>query len=197
MKTSQIHWRSSICRIMLLSRCGSWIPTSPAIFSTASILFAQPLERLVAHQFGDFLLYGKRILRRESNQERYSNSTYGFLGKAITNLPSPRTVPLHRMSPLLYISNLISGSLTTTIYSNFQYRCKNALEPQGSNQLWREDLFSIPTTGGGLRYLNQDNSYFAMPESRFFYVGFQYNLGNYTLRENKNTIKTVEGDRLQ
>ena len=36
-----------------------------------------------------------------------------------------------------------------------------------------------------------------LPESRKFWIGFKYNFGNYSLRENKKTISTKEGDRLQ
>ncbi|MEZ4795027.1 MAG: outer membrane beta-barrel protein [Flavobacteriaceae bacterium] len=134
----------------------------------------------------------------ESNQERYSNSTYGFFGQSYNQFTLSKDGTLTSDVTLLYISNLISGSLD---YNNI-FKFSVSLQKMLWNRRARincgvEDLFDTNNVTVVSRYLNQDNSYFAMPESRFFYVGFQYNLGNYTLRENKNTIKTVEGDRLQ
>jgi len=60
-----------------------------------------------------------------------------------------------------------------------------------------DDIFNTNNVRVTSRYLNQDNSYFAMPESRKLFIGFQYNFGNSSLSENKRDLNTQEGDRLK
>jgi len=45
-------------------------------------------------------------------------------------------------------------------------------------------------------YLNQDNTYLAVPETQNFKVGFTYNFGNFRLEGNNRTIENKERDRL-
>ena len=59
-----------------------------------------------------------------------------------------------------------------------------------------EDLFNtqnIPLTS---QYLNQNNTFFAKPESRMFRFGLRYNFGNFKLRDNNRAQNAEERTRL-
>ncbi len=60
-----------------------------------------------------------------------------------------------------------------------------------------EDVFNtnnIPLTS---QYLNQNNSFFAMPESQKIRVGLRYKFGNFKLRDNNRGINAEEEKRLE
>ena len=46
------------------------------------------------------------------------------------------------------------------------------------------------------RYLNQDNAYFAVPETQNLRIGFTYNFGNFKLEDNERSIDKNEIDRI-
>ena len=58
------------------------------------------------------------------------------------------------------------------------------------------DLLDETNTRLTSRYLNQDNSFFARPESRYFRLGFKYNFGNFRLSDNQRAIEAQERERL-
>ena len=47
------------------------------------------------------------------------------------------------------------------------------------------------------RYLNQDNSYFAVPETQNVRIGFTYNFGNFKLEDNERDIDKNERTRIE
>lgn len=138
------------------------------------------------------------FLAIESDQERYTNSTMGFFGQFYNQFTLNKSESLTSNLTATYISNLISGSLDYNNIFNLSLSFRQTFwNKSASISAGIDDIFNTNNVRVTSRYLNQDNSYFAMPESRKFFIGFQYNFGNYTLRENKGTIKTQEGDRLQ
>ncbi len=59
-----------------------------------------------------------------------------------------------------------------------------------------DDVFNsmnVPLTS---QYLNQNNSFFAMPESRMLRLGLVYKFGNFKLRDNKRPVDVDENQRL-
>jgi len=56
------------------------------------------------------------------------------------------------------------------------------------------DSYNIPLRSN---YLNQDNSYFAMPESRSIRFGISYRFGNFKLRDNQRALEADENERLE
>jgi len=54
------------------------------------------------------------------------------------------------------------------------------------------DSYNIPLQS---KYLNQDNSFFAMPESRSIRFGLLYKFGNFKLRDNQRAIDAEENER--
>lgn len=60
-----------------------------------------------------------------------------------------------------------------------------------------EDLFNTNNIPLRSNYLNQDNSFFAMPESRSIRFGLLYKFGNFKLRDNQRVLEADEKDRLE
>ncbi|RKS55358.1 outer membrane receptor protein involved in Fe transport [Gillisia mitskevichiae] len=60
-----------------------------------------------------------------------------------------------------------------------------------------EDLFDTYNIPLRSNYLNQDNSFFAMPESRSIRFGLLYKFGNFKLRDNQRALEAVEKERLE
>jgi Outer membrane protein beta-barrel family/CarboxypepD_reg-like domain len=138
------------------------------------------------------------FLALESVQETYTNSTFGFYGQAYNQFTLTEDGTFTSELTASYVSNLISGSLDYNNIFNLSLSFRKSLwNKSASISSGVDDIFNTNNVPVTSRYLNQDNSYFAMPESRQFWIGFQYNFGNYALRENKKNIKTQEGDRLQ
>ena len=96
-------------------------------------------------------------------------------------------------------SNLLVGSYK---YDRPQYALnidiqKTFLDGRLIVNLSSEDVFNtnnIPLTS---RYSNQNNSFFAMPESQKIRVGLRYKFGNFKLRDNGRATSAEEETRLE
>lgn len=134
----------------------------------------------------------------ESSQERAQNHTMGVFLQSYNQITLSQKGGLSSDVSARYISNLISGSLDYKNIFDFSVSFRKSLwNNRASLTAGVDDIFKTNNVQVTSRYLNQDNSYFARPESRKFWIGFKYNFGNYLLRENKKTINSKEGDRLQ
>ncbi|CAL68273.1 TonB-dependent receptor domain-containing protein [Christiangramia forsetii] len=60
-----------------------------------------------------------------------------------------------------------------------------------------EDVFNTMNMPLRSQYLNQNNSFFAMPESRMIRFGVTYKFGNFKLGDNKRAITADESERLE
>jgi len=60
-----------------------------------------------------------------------------------------------------------------------------------------DDVFNSMNIPLGSNYLNQNNSFFAMPESRMLRLGVTYKFGNFKLNDNKRSIDAEESERLK
>ncbi|MCC4212222.1 outer membrane beta-barrel family protein [Leeuwenhoekiella parthenopeia] len=98
-----------------------------------------------------------------------------------------------------FTSNILAGSYQ---YDRPQYALnidiqKTFLDGRLIFNLSSEDIFNtnnIPLTS---RYLNQNNSFFAMPESRKIRVGLRYKFGNFKLSDNSRAVNAEEETRLE
>lgn len=59
-----------------------------------------------------------------------------------------------------------------------------------------DDIFNTMNVPMRSQYLNQNNSFFAMPESRMLRFGITYKFGNFKLGDNKRAITAEESERL-
>ncbi|MDX1761395.1 MAG: outer membrane beta-barrel protein, partial [Christiangramia sp.] len=60
-----------------------------------------------------------------------------------------------------------------------------------------EDAFNEMNIPLRSQYLNQNNGYFAKPESRMLKLGLIYKFGNFKLSDNKRAIDAEESQRLK
>ncbi len=60
-----------------------------------------------------------------------------------------------------------------------------------------QDIFNSMNIPLKSQYLNQNNGYFAMPESRMLRFGIIYKFGNFKLSDNNRAIKAEESERLK
>ena len=134
----------------------------------------------------------------ESSQERAQNNTLGFFAQVYSQITLSQKGGFTSDISTRYISNLISGSLDYKNIFDLSVSLRKSLwNKSASISAGVDDIFRTNNVRVSSRYLNQDNSYFAQPEARKFWLGFRYNFGNYNLRDNKKTINTKEGNRLQ
>lgn len=59
-----------------------------------------------------------------------------------------------------------------------------------------DDIFNTMNIPMRSQYLNQNNGFFAMPESRMLRFGVTYKFGNFKLGDNKRAIKAEESERV-
>lgn len=134
----------------------------------------------------------------KSSQERATNSTYGVYLELYNQLTISQKQSLTADVSSRYISNLISGSLDYNNIFDFSVSLRKSFwKNAASINLGVNDIFNTNNVPVVSRYLNQDNSYFAMPETQRFFVSLKYNFGNYRLQDNNKTLNSSEGDRLQ
>ena len=138
------------------------------------------------------------FLALESIEETATNSTAGFYAQTYGGLTLSKDQTFTSDVTLLYISNLISGASDFNNTFNFSVSFRKSFwEKRASISAGVDDIFNTNNVPLTTRYLNQDNNFFAQPESRLFRVGFTYNFGNYSLRDNNRTKKTDEKERLE
>lgn len=96
-----------------------------------------------------------------------------------------------------YVSDWITGSYTfepmTTLSLGFR---KSLWDNRAELSLNLEDVLDETNTRLTSQYLNQDNSFFARPESRYVRLGFKYNFGNFRLSDNERAVEAAERERL-
>lgn len=98
-----------------------------------------------------------------------------------------------------YLPNYIAGSYQ---YDEPQYSLSMGLRKTFFDNRFVasiniDDIFNslnVPLTS---QYLNQNNSFFAMPESRMLRFGMVYKFGNFKLRDNQQTMDVEENQRLK
>jgi len=132
-----------------------------------------------------------------SVEETYSNDTFGFYAQVYSGLTLSKDKTFTTDITMLYISDMIIGSydMEDQFKLSISFR-KSFWDNQASISLGIDDIFDTNNIRVSSKYYNQDNSYLAKPESRLFRVGFKYNFGNYKLRNNANTKKIDEENRL-
>ena len=131
------------------------------------------------------------------SEETYTNETYGFYAEMYSGLTLSKDKTLTSDISTSYMSNMIYGSINYKNQFVFSVSFRKSIwENRASISFGVDDIFNTNNIPLNSRYYNQDNSYFAKPESRLVRVGFKYNFGNYKLINNKRNYKTDEENRL-
>lgn len=99
---------------------------------------------------------------------------------------------------LAYFSQFLSGSYKQEANTNLTAGLRHSFwKKRATLQVTVSDLLGEANALLFSRYLNQDNGYFAVPETQNVRIGFTYNFGNFDLKDNNRSIDKTERDRLK
>jgi hypothetical protein len=121
------------------------------------------------------------------------SSTTGFYLNSFNrfNMSEDRTlsmdIDVSYLSSILFGTYEWGGSFVTNVSFN-----KSIWKRRAQLTLAFNDIFSTQNQRMDTRYLNQDNNYLALPETRTVTLGFTYNFGNFRLENNEITTPEEE-----
>ncbi|WP_203295158.1 outer membrane beta-barrel protein [Luteirhabdus pelagi] len=134
----------------------------------------------------------------ESTPLTYTNETFGFYGQLFSRLTLSKDRSWTSDLSTVYISNFISGATEYKNQFNLSFSVRKSLwNDRGSITIGVDDIFNTNNVRVRSQYFNQDNSYFARPESRLFRVGFTYSFGNTSLENTNPNVSSEEENRLK
>lgn len=138
------------------------------------------------------------FLALESAASSATNKVTGFYGFMGNYLTLDKDGSLTGEIALTYLSGFLDGSytLSETINLNLGLR-KSFWKNRAVLSLTAEDVLGRANARYTSRYLNQDNSYLARPETQFVRLGLTLNFGNYGLADNERNLNKIERDRLK
>lgn len=123
------------------------------------------------------------------------NGIYVYMGNSLT---ISKDGTLTADGGLEYISKFISGNYIQDETLNVTLGVRKSLwNKRAALSLYLNDILGKANATLRSQYLNQDNGYFALPETQYFRVGFTYNLGNFKLKDNNRGLDKVERERLE
>lgn len=137
------------------------------------------------------------FLALESDEESFTNDVTGVYLYMNNYLTISKDGTLKGEVAFNYLSGFLDGSFTLSerIILNLGLR-KSLWNNKAVVSLVAEDLFRRANSRYTSRYLNQDNSFLTVPETRFFRLGLTVNFGNYGLSGNQRNLKKTERERL-
>ena len=137
------------------------------------------------------------FLAVESNNAEVTNKVDGFYGTLGNSFTLSEDGSFTGDLSFTYISDWISGSYNLDPMTTFSFGVRKTFwNHRAELSLHVEDILDKTNTRLSSRYLNQDNSFLAQPESRYVRLGFKYNFGNFRLSDNQRAIEAAERDRL-
>lgn len=97
-----------------------------------------------------------------------------------------------------YFSQFLSGSYKQEANTNLTAGLRHSFwKKKATLQVTVNDILGEANALLVSKYLNQDNGYFAVPETQNVRIGFTYNFGNFDLKDNNRNIDKTERDRLK
>ena len=135
----------------------------------------------------------------ESNNQTISNEVTGFFMSATNSFTLSKDGTFSADLSSYFLNGFITGSYR---YDHAQFPVNIGLRKTFFNDrlvatVDATDIFNTTNIPLSSRYLNQNNSFFAMPESRTVRFGLRYNLGNFKLSDNQRPTDAEESERLQ
>ena len=142
--------------------------------------------------------YANEFYALESLEEKYTNDTFGQYVQSINNFKISEDGTWTSDLVVMYLSNFVTGSqyFKNQSFVNISFR-KSLWSNRASISLAVNDIFNTSDVRVFTRYYNQDNNYFANSETRNITLGFKYDFGNASLRDNQREISTEENTRLK
>ena len=137
------------------------------------------------------------FLAIESNNQEVTNDYNGIFAQALNSFTLSKDGTLTGELTVAYWSGYIFGSFKQAANTNLSIGLRKTLwNKRAAITMTGDDILGKANSRMTSRYLNQDYSYLAVPESRYIRFGFVYNFGNFRLQDNKRQIEKTERDRL-
>lgn len=137
------------------------------------------------------------FLALESANAEVTNEIDGFFGTVYNSFILNKDGTFTGELQFTYVSDWITGSYTFDPMTTLTVGVRKTLwDNRAELSLSLEDVLDETNTWLRSSYLNQDNGFYAQPESRFVRVGFKYNFGNFRLSDNERSIEAAERERL-
>ena len=138
------------------------------------------------------------FLAEQSDIETYTNKVSGYYGYLSNSFTLSKDGTFTGETSLLYLSGFLNGSykMSETITWNIGLR-KTLWDGRAVVTLTAEDLLGRANATYTTRYDNQDNFFYAVPETRFIRLGFTYNLGNFRLQNRSSDLQKDELQRIE
>jgi len=134
----------------------------------------------------------------ESNNAVVTNSVNGVYVDLSNYFTLSKDGSLKGELGINYLSGFLEGSYKQAETSNLTLGIrKNFWNNRAVASVQVSDLLNKANAKMTSRYLNQDNSYLARPETQYIRFGLTLNFGNFRLGENERDIKTTETGRLK
>ncbi|NJY61445.1 TonB-dependent receptor [Salinimicrobium sp. CDJ15-81-2] len=139
----------------------------------------------------------RTFLALESGNVPVTIEIDGFYGSLYNNFIISKDGTFSGELTLTHVSKFLSGSYIMDPFTTLSVGLRKTLwNNRAEVSLNFEDILDETNTWLRSQYLNQDNGYFAQPESQYVRVGFKYNFGNFRLSDNQRAIDAAERDRL-
>ncbi len=137
------------------------------------------------------------FLAVESNNAEVTTEVDGFYGTLGNSFTLSKDGSFTGDLSLTYVSDWMSGSYQLEPMTTLSLGLRKTFwDKRAELSLHLEDILDKTNTRLTSRYLNQDNSFLAQPESRYVRLGFKYNFGNFRLSDNQRSIEAEERERL-
>ncbi len=167
-------------------------------YSVDVLHVSSPLSWWYLSVYASGFYFENEFFALESQQDTYSNSTFGFYGNINNNLTLSKDKSFTGDLTAFYLSDFIYGSFDYGNQFSLSVSLRKAFwNNTASVSLGVSDVFNTYNVPVVSNYYNQQNSYFAQPESRLFRVSFKYTFGNARLSDNNRDIKPEETERLE
>lgn len=137
------------------------------------------------------------FLAVESNNASYTNEVDGFYGSFSNFLTLSKDKTYTGEVSFTYVSNFLLGSYIQESTADLRIGLKKTFwDKRASLSLAVNDILGEANALLSSQYLNQDNGYFAVPETQNVQIGFTYNFGNFKLEDNNRALDKKERERL-
>lgn len=133
------------------------------------------------------------FLAMESNNQAVTNRVQGFYGSLSNYFTLTKDKSLTGELGFNYMSGFMEGNYKISETTGLSLGLRKSLwNKRAVASLTMDDILDSSVGRYTTKYLNQDNSYIAKPETRFVRFGFTYNFGNFRLQDNKRDIEDIE-----
>lgn len=191
---NRLTFQDNINQLLIQSPQNSLASTSYGIDLTMSKSFS---PNWYFYAYASIFHEDDTFLALASEEETFKNEIEGFYGYLSNYLTLSKDKTLTGEMSLTYFTGFIFGSYQLDESLNLNLGLQKSLwNKKAVVSIAAEDLLGKVNTRYRSRYYNQDNSYLAVPETRFIRLGFTYNFGNYGLSENQRRLNKSERDRI-